>query len=190
MPWIEQPDTAPNSDTVLFTELLYAGEFILKSTVAAFVSAIEDDRENHRYRLVYGLLRADGIGEWSRALDDVLSGTATQHLSSALFNARRSFTERLGMGAWQHEGVSLLQDVVSDTYAVTEPVPDRVALRAWFQMFAELRNKTRGHGAPTPATCSRLAPKLRRSIELLSSNNPIFSSLGLTCTAICQEGIK
>ena len=33
------------SDTALFTELLYAGEFILKVTVAAFVSAIEDDRE-------------------------------------------------------------------------------------------------------------------------------------------------
>jgi hypothetical protein len=169
-----------DSDTVLFTELLYAGEFILKLTVAAFVSAIEDDRENHRYRLIHGLVRADGIGEWSRALDDVLTGTATQHLSSALFNARRSFTERLGMGAWQYEAVSLLHDVVADMSNVTQALSDRVALRAWFQTFAELRNKTRGHGAPTPAMCSRLVPKLKTSIELLSSNNPIFfSTLGL-----------
>jgi hypothetical protein len=42
-------------------------------------------------------------------------------------------------------------------------------------MFAELRNKTRGHGAPTPAMCARLVPKLKNSIQILSLNNPIFS---------------
>src|SRR3546814_3950578 len=46
-----------DSDTALFTELLYAGEFIVKATTAAFVSAIEDDRQNHRYRLLHGLDR-------------------------------------------------------------------------------------------------------------------------------------
>jgi len=45
----------------------------------------------------------------------------------------------------------------------------------WFQMFVELRNKTRGHGAPTPAMCTKFASTLGKSIELLSSNNPVFS---------------
>src|SRR5271156_5482391 len=79
------------SDTVLFTELLYAAEFILKTTVAAFISGIDDDRENHRYRLVHGLVRADGVGEWAQALDEVLTGPTTQHLSGALSDARRVF---------------------------------------------------------------------------------------------------
>ena len=44
-----------DSDSAMFTELLYAGEFVFKITAAAFISAIEDDRENHRYRLLHGL---------------------------------------------------------------------------------------------------------------------------------------
>jgi hypothetical protein len=163
-----------DSDTAMFSELLYAGEFILKVTVAAFVSAIEDDRENHRYRLLHGLIRADGIGEWTKALDDALVGTASQHLSRTLYDARKVFTERLGRGNWQHEAVSLLQEVLMSVYDGAQPVGDRVALRAWFQMFAELRNKTRGHGATTPAMCAKLAPKLDGSIRLLSANSPMF----------------
>lgn len=41
-------------------------------------------------------------------------------------------------------------------------------------MFAELRNKTRGHGALTPATCAKLAEGLQRSIQEIIENNPIF----------------
>ena len=164
-----------DSDTALFTELLYAGEFVVKTTVAAFVAGIEDDRENHRYRLLHGLVRADGIGEWARTLDEILIGPTTQHLSSALFDARKAFTERLGKGNWQQEAVRSLHEVLMDVYDGVQPTGDRVALRSWFQMFAELRNKTRGHGAPTPARCATLAPKLKASIELVCENNPIFA---------------
>ncbi len=164
-----------DSDTVLFTELLYAGEFILKMTVAAFVSAIEDDREHHRYRIIHNLVRADGIGDWAQACDEVLSGPTTQHLSVTFFDARKAFTERLGKDSWQHQAVRTLQEVISCVHDDSPALTDRVAARAWFQLFAELRNKTRGHGATTPATCARLAPKLRESIELLALNNPVFS---------------
>ena len=92
-----------DSDTALLAELLYAGEFALKITAAAFIAAIEDDRENHRYRLLHRLVRADGVGDWARALEEVLSGTTTQHLSSALFETRKALTERLGKGTWQQE---------------------------------------------------------------------------------------
>jgi hypothetical protein len=37
-----------DSDSALFTELLYLGELILKLTTGAFVAAVEDDRENLR----------------------------------------------------------------------------------------------------------------------------------------------
>jgi hypothetical protein len=163
-----------DSDTVLFNELLYTGEFILKLTVATFVAAIEDDRENHRYQLLHGLVRADGIGEWTHALDEALTGSSTQHLSFAASDARRTFTERLGKGTWQYDAVRSLNELLECLDSRTHPIPDRVALRAWFQMFAELRNKTRGHGAPTPAMCAKVAPLLDASIKLLSSNNPVF----------------
>jgi hypothetical protein len=44
-----------DSDALRFGELLYAGELCLKLTTAAFVSAVEDDVEGHRYRLLHGL---------------------------------------------------------------------------------------------------------------------------------------
>ena len=163
-----------NSDSELFTELLYAGEFIVKMTVAAFVASIEDDREHHRYRLLHALVRADGIGEWARSLEEALSGPASQHLAAALTDERRIFSERVRTGSWQYEAVQELQEVLRGVYPDAQPIGDRVSLRSWFTKFAEVRNKTRGHGATTPATCAKLAPKLHSSVNLLITNNPIF----------------
>ena len=143
-----------DSDYELFTELLYAGEFIVKITVAAFVGAIEDDREGHRYRLLHTLVRADGIGEWASKLEEVLIGPASQHLPSVLTDDRRVFTERVGKDTWQYEALNQLHDVLRGVHPGAQPIGERVSLRTWFTMFAELRNKTRGHGAITPANCA------------------------------------
>lgn len=163
-----------DSDTTMFNELLYTGELALKLTAAAFIASVEDDREHHRYRLMHGLVRADGIGEWARALDDVLTGPASQELATGLSNVRREFTERVGRGSWQHTAVSELHQVLSGVHPGTQGIGDKVALRSWFQLFTELRNKTRGHGALTPATCARLLPKLASSMEMLCATNPVF----------------
>jgi hypothetical protein len=138
-----------NSDTdyARFIELLYLGELIVKLTIAAFVAGIDDDREMHRYRLIHALVRADGIGEWASKFDEVLTGPAAQHLAPALTDDRRVFTERVGKATWQYDTVHHLQQVLADISPSTPPIPEKVSLRAWFTMFAELRNKTRGHGA-------------------------------------------
>jgi hypothetical protein len=164
-----------DSDLSLFNELLYAGEFLIKVTTAAFVAAIENDRESHRYRLLHGLVRADGVGDWTRALDEVLTGPASQELVPDFSDIRKAFTERLGKGSWQHEAVSELHEVLAGVKNGEQAIAERVALRVWCQTFAELRNKTRGHGAPTPAKCAQLAPKLQASLRLLCVNNPIFA---------------
>lgn len=163
-----------DSDYSLFFELLYTGELITKLTVAAFVASIEDDREGHRYRILHTLVRADGIGEWAGKLDEAVSGPASQHLASDLDDDRRIFTERVGKDTWQYETVRHLHQVLSSIGPNTQSLSDRVGLRAWFPMFAELRNKTRGHGAITAATCARLAQSLETSIRLLALHNPIF----------------
>jgi hypothetical protein len=163
-----------DSDSAMFRELLYAGEFILKMTTGAFVAAVEDDRENRRYRLLHDLVRADGVGEWARALDEVLAGPTSQQLAASLIDARRAFTERLGKGNWQYDAVRSLHEVLAGVNDDTQPISSKVALRAWFQTFAELRNKTRGHGALTPATCAKLVSKLEQTIQLIWANNPIF----------------
>jgi hypothetical protein len=163
-----------DSDSALFTELIYAGEFIVKITTAALVAAIEDDREGHRYRLLHALVRADGVGEWASKLEEALSGPASQHLAAALADDRRVFTERVGKGSWQLEAVRDLHEVLMGVHSGAQATGDKASLWTWFAKFAEVRNKTRGHGAITPAACSRLVPKLKNSILLLTSHNPIF----------------
>lgn len=163
-----------DSDTSMFNELLYAGEFILKLTTVAMVSAIENDKESHRYRLLHNLVRIDGVGDWARVLDETLNGPASQSLAADFLAIRRAFTERLGKETWQHQAVSDLHEVLAGVHDGNQPLTEKLALRSWFQKFAELRNKTRGHGAVTPATCAKHLPKLEKSIRSLCSNNPIF----------------
>ncbi len=173
---MERVEKNKDYDSQLFLELLYAGEFIIKTTVAAFVASIEDDRDNHRYRYLHTLVRADGIGEWAKTISEIWTGTASQHLSSELFDDRRVFTERFGRGSWQYEAVETLQEVLAGVYHDAEPMAKggKISLRTWFTKFVELRNKTRGHGATTPATCAKLVPKLQKSIKLLVDNHPLF----------------
>jgi hypothetical protein len=167
-------DRNSDSDFSLFMELLYVGELIVKITTAAFVACIENDREGHRYQLLHALVRADGIGEWASKLDEALVGPATQHLTSDLVVDRRLLTERLGEGTWQYEAVERLNKVLLEIHPGAQPIGDKVSLRSWFSTFAELRNKTRGHGAITPATCAKVVVSFRSSITLMIDNNPIF----------------
>lgn len=171
---LRRVDMYGDSDASLFHELLYAGEFIVKLTTAALVASIEDDRESHRYQLLHALVRADGIGEWATKLEEALIGPASQHLATALAEDRRVLTERIAKGNWQHEAVHDLFAVLSGIYPGAQPIGDKVSLRMWFAKFAELRNKTRGHGAITPAACSKFVGQLHNSILLLANQNPLF----------------
>jgi len=161
-------------DSVLFTEYLYAGELIAKLNVAALVAAIQDDRQNLRYGILHQLIRADGVGEWSRALDETVSGPASQNFLPALLEIRRAFSERQGKGTWQHESTKLIMEIICDIKGEALQIPDKVAFKNWFSAFSELRNKTRGHGATTPAAASRYAPKITESIRLICEHNPVF----------------
>lgn len=163
-----------DSDSVLFTEYLYAGELFCKLSVLATIAAIQEDRERYKYNLIHQIVRADGVGEWSRVLDDALTGPASQHFLPGFLEVRRSLTERQPKGTWAHESTRLLLEILADIKGEAAAIPDKIAFKTWFSTFAELRNKTRGHGATTPAAAARHAPKIQRAINLVRDNNPIF----------------
>jgi hypothetical protein len=164
-----------DSDSVRFGELLYAGEFITRLTTAAFVCSLEGDRDNHRYRLIHTLVRASGLGDWSKALDDALVGPASKQLPLAMREHSRAFTEKVGKGTWQYESVKELNDIMRSVKKDYAALSDKISLRTWFQTFTELRNKTRGHGALTPAKGASLSGALASSINALAAKNPLFS---------------
>jgi hypothetical protein len=163
-----------DSDVTLFFELLYLGEFILKLTAAGLIAGIEDDRDGHRYRLVHKLIRADGIGEWTQSLDDVLSGPASQFLVSEAKEDRRIITERLAKDSWQHMAVLDLLAAAQEFGVHPDINREKIALRSWFDVFPELRNKTRGHGAPKTSACAAAVGLLERSVTAIANQSPIF----------------
>lgn len=163
-----------DSDATLFFELLYLGEFILKLTTAGIIAGINDDRDGHRYRLLHKLIRSDGIGEWTQCLDDALSGPASQFLVPEAKEDRRIITERLPKDSWQHSAVSDLLLATQQFGVNVELSREKIALRNWFEIFPELRNKTRGHGAPKTAACAAAVGPLENSIRAIVNQSPIF----------------
>lgn len=164
-----------DSDTTLFLHLLYAGEMLVKLVAGGLIAAISDDRERHQYSLLHRLVRADGVGEWAQAIDEALLGPSSQYLLPGAADDRRSMTERFAANTWQNEVVQLLHGVVETVAPDLEPAATRVALRQWFSEFATLRNKTRAHGATTPALCARLSPGLEQSLRLVTEKLPILN---------------
>jgi hypothetical protein len=114
-------------------ELLYLGELVTKLTVAAILSAVADDRERHRYRQLHRLVRADGLGEWGLALDEILTGPTSAHLVPEARECQKQLTERLDRTAWQYGAVALVHDCLSILDVKVDDVPIKVDLQKYLQ---------------------------------------------------------
>ena len=163
-----------DSDTSLFLYLLYLGEMLTKIVTAGLVAAIADDRDRHRYRQLHRLVRADGVGEWSQVIDDILTGTTSKHLFVSAREEQRELTQKCGAKTWQYEAVSLLDQCLKVVDSTSEDTPTKVSGRRWFSTFAVLRNKTRGHGAPPSSVCSQVCPNLEKTIRIVLENHHLF----------------
>lgn len=166
------------SDTAYFFDLLYLGEMVTKILVVELLTALEDDRERHRYSLEYELVRADGIGKWAEVLDQAVSGPASQHLNPGGRDSQRAIAEsfKAGTQSWQRKAVDSLNEVCRCLESGYEDLTrQKVSLRAWVRQFSWLRNRTRGHGAPRGATLSSICPTLQDSLTEILENAPAFN---------------
>ena len=163
-----------DSDTNALLNLLYYGEMLLKLSAGGLISAILDDRERNRYRQLHRLVRANGLGDWANAIDDTLTGPASQQLMPSARTEQRELTATCGKDTWQYEACRLLTICLKEVDKATEDLPSKVSARRWFTLFAQLRNDTRGHGVPQGGVCGRIAPALGQSIELITENFSLF----------------
>lgn len=138
------------------------------------ISCINDDRDRNRYRLEHQVVKADGIGEWSRALEDSLVGTASQHLIVEAYDIQKEINGLYTKGCWQYEALEELKICLDTLRIPAEDLPQKSDLKRWFRLFSVLRNKTRGHGAVTVESASKAAPHLARSISLLAKEMELF----------------
>jgi hypothetical protein len=164
-----------DSDIAAFYALLFYGEMLTKIVVAGLVASITETKERHQYRLLHDLVRVDAIGDWAKALDEILLGPTSQFLQSGARHEQRQLTQRVPAGSWQHGSVVQLQGCLQALELPVDPLAAKVAGRQWFGLFAQLRNKTRGHGAPRGGQCSEASAHLEKSIKLMVENFGLFA---------------
>ncbi|MBY6059477.1 NB-ARC domain-containing protein [Leisingera daeponensis] len=164
-----------DSDATRFWELTYAGEFITKLTAATLIASIDDSKDRDRYALEHKIVRADGIGEWVQAIEQSLTGPPASHLNAEARETRNQLTMRDKEAGWRTEAVSDLQNVLQIAYDPSLNIKEKPSLRLWFNLFVQLRNKARGHGAPSPAKLSSCVSQLENSLNLIVKNLPIQS---------------
>ena len=164
-----------DSDFSYFYALLLEGEALTKLTVLAFLASIVSDPDRHRYRLEHKVLRADGLGPWSAALDDMLIGPASQFLLADLNPDRHELAKSFASGSWQFEAVSSLKQCLDTLDIEAGEHPVQTTMQRWFTLFVNLRNKTRGHGATMPGKVSKAAPLLENSLALFRNNHLLFN---------------
>lgn len=161
------------SDVALFYGLMKLGELVTKTATAGLVAAVEDDRERHRYRVLHGLVRANGLGDWGTAAQDVLKRPVLDLLAPAVREEElRELTHKSKAGSWQEEALSLLDECFQRVKVAKKR--EQVTGLQWLRDLSTLRNKTRGHGAQPGEALSRACSSLEESIRLFSENFRMF----------------
>ena len=163
-----------DSDTLFFNYLMYGCELLTKLAVLGMAASIRGDRDRLRYSQFHRLVRADGIGEWASILEDILSGPSAQYLIEDILIEQKELMQKHNVGIWQHECVNLMHRCVKIVDSTVDDLPVKVEAKRWMILFARLRNKTRGHGAPRQELISELCEPLEKSMRLFYSNFNLF----------------
>ena len=163
-----------DSDFTYFWSLLLLGETVFKTTTLGILAALTDDSDRNRYRLEHSLVKADGLGDWAKALEDALAGPAAQFLFTNAYPERNELTKICNAGDWQYDSVLAMKQTLEALQIESEELPTRSDMKRWFRLFATLRNKTRAHGATLPSRTSAPAISLKKSMELFLNNYCLF----------------
>lgn len=163
-----------DSDFTYFFDLLLAAEALAKTVTLGMVSAISEDKERNKYRVEHALARADGMGDWGRAIEDVLTGLASQYLVTSAHPEQSELTKLCREGDWQYQSVSAMKCALDELGIESEDLPVKSDMKRWFRLLSTLRNKTRAHGATKSSGVGRSAEYLRKSLEAFSENFSLF----------------
>ena len=160
-------------DYAYFQALSLKLEYLTKIVTSGVIACIGEDVDRHRYSLEHELIRANSFGEWVKALNNALVGPPAQFFDSNRLGLVRDLTKRVGSQYWQYSAVANLNHAAAEVGAVTQ-LGRRVALRQFFEIGVQLRNRSRGHGAATNKQCNRACPKLAASLDTVVGELGLF----------------
>ena len=162
-----------DSDSAYFQALTLKLEYLTKLVTAGVLACVGDDSDRHRYSQEHSLIRADSVGEWVRALNEALVGPAAQFFLPGAREVVKELTERVGAKDWRHSAVTAMKRAAEEVGSDGK-LGARVALRQLFEIGAQLRNRSRGHGATTTEQKSRSSPHLDIALTILTENLQLF----------------
>lgn len=164
-----------DSDSVYFYDLLLLGEMVTKIVAGFLVANLNDDLDRTRYRMEHTLVHADGIGEYADVISSLLTGNASNSLPREVQVLEMlELTSRASKIPWAKNALDQLQQCLSSLKIDANAVTAKTPLLIWFSNFATLRNKTKGHGAPTSELCATASAYLDESISHIINNLAIF----------------
>ena len=163
------------ADMSYFYDLISLGEMVTKFTAIFLVENIENDVERTRYRFEYQLVRADGIGDFAQTINSIATGSPADYLPLMVCMSEIvQLNSKIGNISWQKDALDNLGEVLNALNIQANAFSPKSSLRLWFSNFSELRNKTKGHGSPTPAQCSKVVAPLAKSIKTIYENLNLF----------------
>lgn len=154
-----------DSQISYFNSLMYLGEVVTKSTCLFMLSGLGESQKNYKYTQFYKLVRANGIGDWSSSLDELLTGPSSQEMKIEYNIYSKELNDKTSKDDWQNIAVTAIIKCLKIIGHDPEVRANKLQLKTWFGYFANLRNKTRGHGAITIELATELNKSLAPSIK-------------------------
>ena len=165
---------AQDGDSSYFSALTLKLEYIIKLVTSGTIACIGDDSDRQRYSLEYELVRADSLGSWAKCLHRARSGQAARLLRHGSQGIVRDLNQRAGADDWRREVVHSIHEASLAIGAPPAAIGTKPQLHQFFDIGVTLRNRSRGHGAPTPEQCRKACPHLANALDLLVTHLTLF----------------
>ncbi len=159
-----------DSEITHFNNLMYLGEVFTKFTCLFMIAGLNDSQKNYRYTQLYNLVRANGVGDYSSSLNELLTGPSSQEIKLDFSKFAKELNDKTLKGDWQNKAISELLNALKVIKSAPLIKTNKVQLKTWFGYFANLRNKTRGHGAISIDDAKQINVNLEKSLELVLHN--------------------
>lgn len=165
---------AQDGDSSYFNALTLKLEYVTKLVTSGAVACIGDDSDRQRYSLEFDLVRANSIGLWVDCLHRARSGQAARLLRHGSQAIVRDLNQRSGPGDWRRDAVQSIHEASLAIGASGASIGTKPPLHQFFDIGVTLRNRSRGHGAPTTDQCRTACPHLVNALDLLATRLTLF----------------
>lgn len=169
------PDAS--GDTFLLTSYLF--EASLKTIAAALWAGLRTSSPDNAYAVAYRLVRADGLGDWEDAIQQMSSQPLAGYLQPAFNPTQNWLTQRRKQPTddWFFVAMTASDTIVSLLGLDYEQDPMRPrTVRHLLKSLVLVRNKTKAHGAVGPDFFQAANPLYLKAVSAVVTRCPLFKS--------------